>query len=76
MMLGGVECALGGCGTYSTDDAKFIDSKLEMPVDTKKADKQQSTHRRDDAYVIERRINLQGDQAARRGLLKVTKRLP
>jgi hypothetical protein len=46
---------------------KCIDSKLEMPVDTKKAGKQQSTHRRDDAYVIERRVNSQGDQAARRG---------
>jgi hypothetical protein len=46
---------------------KFIDSKLEMPVDTKKAGKQQSTHQRNDAYVIERRVNLQGDQAARRG---------
>jgi hypothetical protein len=67
MMLGGVECALGGCGTYSTDDAKLIDSTLEMPVDTEKAGKQQSTHRRDDAYVIERCISLQGDQAARRG---------
>ncbi len=67
MMLRGVDCALGGCGTYSMDDAQFIDSKLEMPEDTKKAGKQQSTHRCDDAYVIERRINLQGDQAVRRG---------
>jgi hypothetical protein len=46
---------------------KSIDSKFEMAVDTKKAGKQQSTHRHDDAYVIERRINSQGDQAARRG---------
>jgi len=64
MMLGGVECALGGCGTYSTDDAKFIDSKLEMPVDAKKAGKQQSTHRRDDAYVIERRVNIRQQEGA------------
>jgi hypothetical protein len=72
MMLGG-----GGLcfGTYSGDNAenlqwgqcrKDIDLKLEMPVDTKKSGKQQSTHRRNDAYVI-KRVNSQGDQAARRG---------
>jgi hypothetical protein len=47
---------------------KFIDSKLEMTVDTTKmAGKQQSTHWRDEAYVIKRRVDSQGDQAARRG---------
>jgi hypothetical protein len=62
-------------GTYSGDNAENLQGdnaentliqKLEMPVDTKKSGKQQSTHRRNDAYVIER-LNSQGDQAARRG---------
>ena len=47
---GGVDCALGGRWNLQWGQCrKSIDSKLEMPVDIKKAGKQQSTHRRDDA---------------------------
>ncbi len=68
MMLGDVDCALGEeVEPTAQTMQKFIDSKLEMPVDTKKAGKQQSTHRRDNAYVIEDCVNSQGDQAARKG---------
>ncbi len=42
MMLGVVDCALGGeVEPTAWTMQKFIDLKLEMPVDTKKAGKQQ-----------------------------------
>ena len=68
MLGGGVDCALGGeVEPTARTMQKLIDSKLEMPVDTKKAGKQQSTHQCNDAYVIERHVDSQGNQVARRG---------
>ena len=53
-MLGGEWTVLwGGGAIYSTEDAKIIDSEIDMQVHTKTGCKQQSTHMRNNAYVIE-----------------------